>query len=172
MFTQKANSKKVIKLFCIATLAFLQSFLAQAEDINERSRIELSSQKWVKTYNSNDWSELAKLFTKDATMMPPNSPMVQGRQAIADWQNKNESGFRIAFDIQDIQISGNTAYVRGRSCVLIPLGKDEYGVDLGKFLEVRKKQVNGEWLIHADIFNSDGAIDSKLLSNCPFFTFE
>lgn len=36
----------------------------------------------------------------------------------------------------------------------------------------RKKQANGEWLIHADIFNSDGAVGSDLLPICPFFSFE
>lgn len=164
--------KKILKLLNLATVLVILTVPLQAAMDNERSIIELSSKKWVDTYNSNDWHALAELFTQDATMMPPNSQLVQGREAIANWQAKNESGFRIAFDIQDIQLSGNIAYVRGSSCVLIPLGDGEHGVDVGKFLEIRKKQANGEWLIHADIFNSDAAIGSDLLPNCPFFSFE
>lgn len=166
------KTKEMLKLIYVVTVVFTVIVPVQAAGNNERDLIELSSKKWVETYNNNDWSTLAELFTQDALMMPPNSQIVRGREAIANWQAENESGFRIAFDIQDIHVSGNTAYVRGRSCVLIPLGEGEYGVDLGKFLEVRKKQANGEWLIHADIFNSDGAIDSDLLQNCPFFTFK
>ena len=55
-----------------------------------------------------------------------------------------------------------------RSCVFIPDGAGGYGVDVGKFLEVRKQQSNGEWLIEADIFNSDLGIGADLLGTCPF----
>jgi uncharacterized protein (TIGR02246 family) len=160
--------KESLTLLCLAASLLTLSLPIQATIDNEHSKIALSSKKWVDTYNSNDWHALAKLFTQDATMMPPNSKLVKGREAIANWQAKNESGFRIAFDIQEIHVSGNIAYVRGSSCVFIPLGDGEHGVDVGKFLEVRKKQVNGEWLIHADIFNSDGVVGSDLLPSCPF----
>jgi len=132
--------------------------------------IQASSKKWVKTYNSNDWIKLADLFTLNATMMPPNSVAIIGRQDIASWQAKNESGFRIAFDVQEISGSNHIAYVRGRSCLSIPDGNGGIGIDVGKFLEIRKKQDNGEWLIHADIFNSDAVIGSELLNTCPFKT--
>lgn len=164
--------KEILKLLNLAAVLTTLTVSGQAAIDSERSIIEMSSKKWVDTYNSNDWHALAKLFTQDATMMPPNSQLVQGREAIANWQTLNESGFRIAFDIQDIHVSSKIAYVRGSSCVLIPLGDGKHGVDVGKFLEVRKKQANGEWLIHADIFNSDGAVGSDLLPSCPFFTFE
>ena len=67
---------------------------------------------------------------------------------------------------------GDLAYIRGRSCVFIPLGDEIYGVDVGKYLEVREKQPDGAWLITKDIFNSDAAIGSDLLEACPFGTLE
>jgi ketosteroid isomerase-like protein len=100
--------------------------------------------------------------------MPPNSPEVRGHEAIATWQNENESGFRIAFDVQEIDGIGDIACVKGRSCVFIPDGEDAFLVDVGKFLEVRKKQSDGTWLIYADVFNSDAALGSQLLESCPF----
>lgn len=130
--------------------------------------IRLASDAWVETYNQNAWSDLASLFSEDATMMPPNSAPVSGRAAIATWEANNESGFRIAFDIQEINGSGDMAYVRGRACTFIPMGNGEFGVDVGKFLEIRKKQSNRQWLIQADIFNSDIPLGSELLSTCPF----
>lgn len=132
------------------------------------SAIELSSQKWVETYNQNDWEGLAALFTPDAIMMPPNGTAVQGREAIAKWEDANETGFRIAFKLEAIEGRGDLAYVRGRSCVFIPDGTGGYGVDVGKFLEVRKQNSNGEWLIEADIFNSNLGVGADLLETCPF----
>jgi len=133
-----------------------------------REAIKTSAKEWVGTYNSNDWQKLATLFSPDAIMMPPNNAEVRGRTAIAAWESENENGFRIAFDIQEIERSGDMAYVRGRSCLFIPDGDGGYGVDVGKFLELRKKQADGAWLIEADIFNSDAAQGSELLESCPF----
>lgn len=142
----------------------------QSNQLSERDRetIKASSDIWVQTYNQNDWQALASLFSVDATMMPPNSPAIIGREAIAAWEADNESGFRIAFDIQEIGGSQQIAYVRGRSCVFIPTDDGTFMVDLGKFLEIREKQPNGEWLIETDIFNSDTPLGSDLLESCPF----
>ena len=159
-------------LILLVILSFGLAFQSESVELSQQDMddIQASSKEWVKTYNQNDWKELADLFTLNATMMPPNSVAIIGRQDIASWQEKNESGFRIAFEVQEISGSNHIAYVRGRSCVSIPDGKGGFGVDVGKFLEIRKKQENGEWLIHADVFNSDAAIGSELLDSCPFET--
>ncbi|MFQ3193158.1 MAG: ketosteroid isomerase-like protein [Paraglaciecola sp.] len=159
--------KTVFIVFILASITACQSHSSGllAED---RLMIETSSKTWVKTYNQNDWKSLALLFSVNGTMMPPNSPEVRGHEAIATWQNENESGFRIAFDVQEIDGIGDIAFVKGRSCVFIPDGEDAFLVDVGKFLEVRKKQSDGTWLIYADVFNSDAALGSQLLESCPF----
>lgn len=159
--------KYVLPLFLLVVLVGCQSS-SRTLSAKDQQVIEASSKKWVDTYNQNDWQGLSALFTTDAIMMPPFSSAVQGREAIAAWEAENEFGFRIALDIQSINGSNVTAYVRGRSCVYIPIGDGEYGIDLGKFLEIRHKQANGEWLIHTDIFNSDAALGSQLLESCPF----
>lgn len=165
-----------MKLTIIHT-ALLAVFLTACQSVpidispEDHSKIELSSKNWVETYNQNDWERLAALFTPDAIMMPPNGPEVQGREAIAKWERANETGFRIAFKLEAIEGRGNLAYVRGRSCVFIPDGTGGYDVDVGKFLEVRKQQSNGEWLIKADIFNSNLGTGANLLRTCPFANF-
>ncbi|QYJ01354.1 DUF4440 domain-containing protein [Thalassovita mediterranea] len=134
----------------------------------EHAEIEAASAAWVEAYNANDWEALAELFTEDAILMPPNDPAVVGREAIAAWEAENETGFRIVLDIENISGSGDTAYVRGRSCLFIPQADGSYGVDAGKFLEVRKLQENGDWLLDVDIFNSNAPAGSELLDACPF----
>lgn len=158
--------KGVLAAFLLVLMAGCQS-PGVTLSASDQAALLASSKTWVATYNQNDWTALAALFTQDALLMPPNSPAVQGRKAIAAWQAQNESGFRIALDIQNIDGNGTLAYLTGRSCLYIPMG-DGYGVELGKFLEVRNKQPNGEWLIATEIFNADGPPDSDLLAACPF----
>ncbi len=161
---------KYASTFTVILLTSLTACQSDSIDFSNDAQeaIKASSKEWVETYNSNDWQKLASLFTPDAILMPPNNAEVRGRTAIAAWEAKNENGFRIAFDIQEIEGRGDTAYVRGRSCVFIPDGDGGYGVDVGKFLELRKKQADGAWLIEADIFNSNAAQGSELLESCPF----
>ena len=158
----------IMNTILMATLLTSCQSVPQNLSPEDRDAIELSSQNWVKTYNQNDWQGLAALFTPDAILMPPNGLAVQGREAIAKWERANETGFRIAFKLEAIEGRGDLAYVRGRSCVFIPDGTGGYGVDVGKFLEVRKQQSNGEWLIEADIFNSNLGAGADLLGTCPF----
>lgn len=152
-----------------ATLSACQSG-STTLTVEDRAAIEASSKVWVETYNRNDWQGLADLFTSDAIMMPPNGPAIRGPAAIAQWERANETDFRIAFDLETIDGNADTAYVSGRSCVFIPDGAGGYGVDVGKFLEIRKRQTDGTWLVKTDIFNSDLSVGADLLDACPFDT--
>lgn len=167
MWGDQMKKRSSAAFMLIVSLGACQSFpdgLSEAD----LSAIQSASDEWVATYNENDWDALAKMFVAHAIMMPPNSPAVVGRDAIAAWEAEYETGFQIAFDVQEIEGGGDLAYVRGRSCVLIPLESGGYGVDVGKYLEIRKKDENGEWLIVTDVFNSDAAVGSDLLEACPF----
>ncbi|MGB6231465.1 MAG: DUF4440 domain-containing protein [Litorimonas sp.] len=136
--------------------------------IGDIAAIERASDLWVETYNRNDWTALAALFTPDAILMPPNGEAVRGRAAIAEWEQENETGFRIALVRDAVHRFGELAHIHGRSCVFIPDGSGGYGVDVGKFAELRRRQADGYWLIEVDIFNSDLPPGSELRQTCPF----
>lgn len=161
-------------IFIVASVILLSACQSDVSELSNADReiIQNSSAEWVNTYNRNDWKALAELFTTNAVMMPPNSSSAIGRDEISTWQAENESGFSIAFDILEIEGARDIAYVQGRSCVFIPIGDEKVGVDVGKFLEVRERQEDGQWLIKMDIFNSDASIGSELSENCPFATLE
>jgi ketosteroid isomerase-like protein len=139
--------------------------------VKYESELHKATMKWVDTYNRNDWTALAQQFSEDAVMMPANSSAVTGREAIAAWETANETGFRIALKPDDITIIGDVAIIRGRSCVFIPMSeddnKDAIGVDLGKYLEIRVRTADGNWLVSQDIFNSDLPAGSPLATECP-----
>ena len=165
--------KKIIKLilwFILIPVTTLSNPENKTQ-IKYEWELHQATNQWVDTYNLNDWPALAKQFSKDAVMMPPNSPAIIGREAIAAWETANETGFRITLKPDDIRLSGNLAIIHGRSCVFIPMSedgnKDAIGVDVGKYMEVRERSENGEWLILKDIFNSDLPAGSPLASECP-----
>ena len=91
------------------------------------------------------------IYADNATFMPPNQAWVQGRPAIRTWI-KNFPPLK-QFVVSPVEINGrgDLAYLRGTFQVLFENG----ATDRGKFLEVRRKEKDGRWLIVADIFNSD-----------------
>jgi uncharacterized protein (TIGR02246 family) len=131
------------------------------------TEIRMAIRGWVDVYNRNDWGVLAEEFTEEAVMLPPNSPAVAGRAAIAAWQAAHEDGFGIVLKPDEISILGDRAVIRGRSCVFIPLEAGNTGVDVGKFLEVRRRQPDGRWLISHDAFSSDRPVGRELAEDCP-----
>ena len=118
--------------------------------------IKASIEAYVQGVNSEDWTTVSALYTEDAVLMPPNQPIVQGREAILTWMEAFPT--LTEFSLIDVEIDGcgDLAFVSGTlSMMIAPEGVPEPIQDTGKFIEIRRKQVDGSWLIAVDIFNSD-----------------
>jgi uncharacterized protein (TIGR02246 family) len=107
---------------------------------------------WMEAFNNHDAESLAALYTQDAVLLPPNEPAVFGRDAIkADHQELFAMGnFKIDIEPLETVIDGQLAYVAGRYRMWTDDGDL---VDRGKYIEIWRA-VNGEWLIHRDMYNS------------------
>ena len=63
---------------------------------------------------------------------------------------------RAEFHVEEIDGYGDIAYVTGRyAMTLQPEGAPGPIDDRGKYIEIRRKQADGSWLLARDIFNSD-----------------
>ncbi len=118
--------------------------------------IKTAHDAYSQTIISKDWAAHIAMHTEDAVVMPPNMPLIQGREAIQAW---NEASPPItAFNLTCVEIEGRggLAYVRGvYTLTMEPEGVPEPIQDTGKFLDILQKQEDGSWLIAVDIFNSD-----------------
>lgn len=98
----------------------------------------------------------AAQYTENAVFMPPNQPAVEGRAAIQAWFKAFPPISEFTVTLVDVDGVGDVAYARGTYTLTIaPAGKTPAVSDHGKFLEVRRRQADGKWLLTADIFNSD-----------------
>jgi uncharacterized protein (TIGR02246 family) len=120
-----------------------------------RSIRELSD-NFCKYVVGQDFQSLAGLYTEDAVLMPPGQAAVPGRSDIRKFMEAFPPISKFEFHIDDVDGYEDLAYVRGRYLmVLTP--KDAPGPveDRGKYIEIRRKQSDGSWLMAVDIFNSD-----------------
>lgn len=121
----------------------------------DRASIRAATDSFVANQRARRDSATAEMYTEEASLMPPNAGIVEGRAAIRAWL----AGFppMAGFTLTPIEIDGrgDLAYVRGTySFTLVGPDGHQIGEDRGKFVEVRRKEA-GKWLVVVDIFNSD-----------------
>ena len=145
----------------IVTLAACQATPPPLSDA-DKAAIRAVSDSFVAYIRANRDSAGASLFTEHAVWMPANRVIVQGRPAIlAAFQAAPAlTGFTLMN--LDVDGRGDLAYVRGTYAFAMPTadGKSAMG-DHGKFLEIRRRQADGRWLLAADIFNSDQPVPTR-----------
>ena len=49
----------------------------------QQAAIDAANAKWIELFNKGDYAGVSQLYTEDAVALPPGSPMVKGRAAIA-----------------------------------------------------------------------------------------
>ena len=113
--------------------------------------------RWLQLVAAKDASGIAKFYTEDGAVMPPNAPIAKGHASIEKaWASMmSMPGFDLTFAPEEIVLSssGDMALDRGTYRLAIaPSGKPQ--TDTGKYVVVWRK-VDGEWKAAADIFNSD-----------------
>jgi uncharacterized protein (TIGR02246 family) len=112
--------------------------------------------RFVEAFNKGDLAAAMKVYTKDATILPPNIDMIQGREAIAVyWQGALDMGVKEA-KLETVRVTPlgeNTACEIGKYVLKIkPEGVPAFK-DKGKYLMVWKL-VDGVWKWDTDAWNS------------------
>lgn len=113
--------------------------------------------EFARLVNERRIDELVRLFyVEDARALPPNRPMVQGRDPIAEL-NRTAPDDQVHAELHSVWLDhqGDLACHIGRYELTVqPAGGAERR-DMGKTLEVYRRQPDGSWKCVADIWNSD-----------------
>jgi len=120
----------------------------------DRAAIQEVSDEFVAGLLSGDFADVASLYTENGVLLPPNSPSVTGRAAIAEFFANFPPVAQISTTNVAIEGSGDMSYVHG-TFQMVMTGPDGSPIEeTGKYLEIRRK-VGDRWLLAYDIFNSD-----------------
>ena len=153
-------SKIIINTFSII---FIYLFIISCEskstfDINKaRVHIDKQNKKYMEFYNNGDASGVADLHMDDALVMPPNIDMVKGKESIKKAISDEISAGATDLVFTTLDMYGNEEYVTevGRFSLNV---KDEGEIvmtDSGKYIVLWEQVSKNNWLMKADIWNSD-----------------
>ncbi len=135
----------------IAVAAAGQAFAADAT-----SEIETAQASWEAAFEAGDGAAAAAaVFTEDARLLPPDGPVVEGREAIGKfWQGLMDAGVHsLDLGLIAVEINGDTMIETGTWAVKAP--SDQGEVDAaGKALVVWKKGDDGAWRMSQDMWNN------------------
>ena len=122
----------------------------------DKTAIRAATDSFVVYARARRNADSPMLFTENAAFMPPNAAIVEGRAAIRTALGAFPPMSEFSLTPVEIDGRGDLAFVRGTYAMTF-VGPDghEVGKDHGKFLEIRRRQPDGKWLIVADMYNSD-----------------
>ena len=95
-----------------------------------------------------DAEAAANLYDENASLLPPNEPIVTGRENIkAYWQAGIDAGI-VGASVKTIAASsdGDLGYEIGTFELRIKLENDSIIVDKGKYTEILKRNADGKWI--------------------------
>ncbi len=144
-------------ILTLPVLLFVSCERAPEDTAEVRQAIEAIIKQYADAYNRGDAAAFAALYTEEARLLPPNGPMIVGREAI---QNSQQSDFDtgVSGDLQlttlEVRVARDLAYEIGEYALTIQPEEGEAIRDQGKYVVVWKRE-NGEWKLDVDIFNSN-----------------
>jgi len=116
------------------------------------------SREWSGIVNSGDIDAIVSHWDENAVLLPPGSPMIEGRDAIRAYVESSSAipGFSITWEPERafISNSGDMAYMIERNEVTFNDQDGELVEVPGKVVTIWKKDSDGEWKNVIDMWNS------------------
>jgi ketosteroid isomerase-like protein len=146
-------------VFATAAIILIGSGCNQQDSRKPATAAELSqmNKEFAKALLAKDAVAASMLYTEDASLLPPNEPMVTGRKNIQQyWQGLIDAG------IVDVSVNtiatgsdGDLGYEIGRYHLAIrqPDGKD--AIEDGKYTELLRRSADGTWKSIYGMWNAD-----------------
>jgi len=125
---------------------------AEAEELMQLSR------DWSAMVGAGELEASMDLWAADAVMLPPDLPVLAGKEAIRDYVMGAASipGFRISWepDSAHISKSGDMAYLIERNVIEFDGEDGSKIVTHGKVITVWRKDSQGQWKNVVDMWNA------------------
>ena len=119
--------------------------------------VQDTNREWMEAIKRGDPASIAALYTEDATLLPPNSEAIRGRQGIeAFFKAGMQMGISEAtLETVDVEYLGDVAYEVGAYTMKIEPEGGQATTDQGKYMVVWKREGDGPWKLAVDMWNTN-----------------
>lgn len=144
------NSARLIAYVAATVLLSMSTAVAQKSDV--KTEIDKANEAFAAAFAKGDAAAIAKMYSSDARVFPPNSDAIQGADAIRKlWQGAIDMGVK-SFKLQatEVEAYGTIVQEVGSYSTHAADGKQ---LDRGKYLVIWQREGNA-WKLHRDIWNT------------------
>jgi uncharacterized protein (TIGR02246 family) len=120
------------------------------------TEIAATNRAFEEAIRKGDVDRLAYLYTTDAMALPPDGPVVKGRDAIKEmWRGAiRDMALRdVQLQTLDLEVAGDTACEVGEARLTLEPPSSAPTTATVKYV-VAWKKAGGRWLLHRDIWNA------------------
>jgi len=117
-----------------------------------RTAIESANAIFMRTFNSGDAAGMASFYTIDGQILPHNADSVSGEEGFQAFRKGLiDMGIKeVELLVREVEACGETAFEVSEYKLY---GEGRTELDKGKYIVIWKN-IDGEWKLHRDIFNS------------------
>ncbi len=134
----------------------LWTLVSGQESSQVRRLIEVNNERFVAALNRGDAAMITAMYTRDALLLPPNSPIIENHDNIRSyWQNVIKAGVKaVELKTTRLETCGDTAYEVGQYTLTIPKPGGGASTDHGKYAVVWKRE-GRRWRLMVDSFSTN-----------------
>ncbi len=151
--------KRLFPVLAVLLGVALTSGITVAGDEADRAAIREAVDQTLKAAQAKDVVRWASHFTDDATLFPPNHPIVKGKEAIKELMSEwiANPDFAVNWETAKVEVSetGDLGFASGTYEVTLNNEEGKPVSAQGKWVSVYKKQADGAWKCVNDIWNTD-----------------
>ena len=157
--SRRVITKQLALLLVIVPLSLTLACQRGDTRASDEATLRKLDDEWSKAAGAKDIEKTVSFYSDDAIVLVPNSPLLKTKEQIRTlWTGMfSIPGFGGGWKPTKIEIakSGDLAYITGRYEIqeVDPSGKPL--TDTGNYLEIWRKQSDGNWKCVVDTFTSD-----------------
>lgn len=111
---------------------------------------------WTTAFNSGDQEGLLATYTADTVLMPPNAQQVTGHEGVLQIFGEGlKGGLYATQTTETLEVRGDMAFRAGTFTLADSKGAE---IDRGKFIELWRKDAQGNWKMSHDMWNSSNPV--------------
>lgn len=114
-------------------------------------------EQWYRAFSAGDAAAIAALYVDECSEMPPNQPIVAGREAVQSWYADLFAGAKVEIGCHPLEswVGGDWAFHRcAYSISATPSGQAEASTDSGQHIYILRRAGEG-WKILRGIWVSE-----------------
>ena len=121
----------------------------------DQTSIRAKNDSLMQAINDKDVAKIVDLYAEDTTFMPPNRPIIRGKDSLKAFYQDLVSGANgLQLKVDEVSGSGQLAYQTGTYEMEVKNAKGQPERDRGKYLFILRS-MGGNWRYEFSMWNSD-----------------